>query len=481
LFEAARRGKSCPPVDVQQKLIDDEHSLGHFGTESMYRNIWNRGFWWPNIRKDLERVVKSCTNCQRFDIKREGYHPAKSITADNPWDHLQIDLIGPIPTSKNGYAYILTIADVFTGYTVVRALKGKNMEYVTRKIWKVMCEYGLPKIIQSDNGPEFVNALLDNLLEIAGVEHRLITAYHPQANGLVERKNKDVSRLLKKLNMSSYIDWDLYLPVIQYALNTSVNRRTSSTPFALMFNRRPNDFDDYRLVYVSPDIDDRVLQINDTQQRFLDIVIPALQERTLEYKVDMRKMLDTNRKQMLPLKPGQIVYTRDDTRKTKWDLFYEGPFEIVSQNDGGAYTLKDMTGTLLKRRYTIDQLKPAELAPAVLNTKDDNTSNSVDNNPDTNMGVDKSKAVDANIDLDIKDVAKGQSDVYDVESIVDHRHIGRGKYKYLVKWKNYDPSSNSWVHEKDFFDFQIVREYWDNIRPTRSTKSNASKSKSKKK
>jgi hypothetical protein len=472
LFEAARRGKTCPPLELQTKLISDEHSIGHFGVESMYRNIWDKGYWWPNIRKDLEYIVKSCSNCQRYDIKRDGYHPSKSVIADNPWDHLQIDLIGPVPTSKDGYSYILTIADVFTGYTVIRALKNKGMEFVARKIWKVLCEYGLPKIMQSDNGTEFVNALLDSLLEIAGVEHRLITAYHPQANGLVERKNKDISRLLKKLNMSSYIDWDQYLPIVQYALNTSVNRRTGSTPFALMFNRRANDFDDYRLVYVTPEIDDRLLHITDKQREFLDVVIPAIRDRTFEYKVDMRNTMDTTRKQVSHLKPGQIVYAKDGIRNSKWDLYYEGPFEVVNMNDGGAYTLKDMTGALLTRRYTIDQLKPAEIAPAASIDKVDQVKNSIDNNVNDDVINVESEA--DNIDDDINtDNAPGQSDVYEIESIIDHKSIkkGKGKYQYLVKWNNWDPKYNSWVNETDFHDYQIIRDYWDNVRPKRVTKS----------
>jgi hypothetical protein len=86
-----------------------------------------------------------------------------------------------------------------------------------------------------------------------------------------------------------------------------------------------------------------------------------------------------------------------------------------------------------------------------------------------NVVDDKSKAVN---DDDINTAnAPGQSGVYEIESIIDHKHLGRGKYKYLAKWKDYDPKYNSWVHEKDFHDLQCIRDYWDNIRPQRMTKS----------
>ena len=91
------------------------------------------------------------------------------------------------------------------------------------------------KILQSDNGSEFVNAILSELTESYGIDHRLITPYHPQANGLVERRNKEVARSIKKSMEGSVGAWELWLPTVQLGLNVQVNQRTATTPFALMF------------------------------------------------------------------------------------------------------------------------------------------------------------------------------------------------------------------------------------------------------
>ena len=80
---------------------------------------------------------------------------------DQPCNHLKIDLIGLLPTSKKGYNYILTIVDVCTAYTVLQLLENRNMECVARKLWEVFTDYGTPKILQSDNGAEFVNKIID--------------------------------------------------------------------------------------------------------------------------------------------------------------------------------------------------------------------------------------------------------------------------------------------------------------------------------
>jgi len=70
---------------------------------------------------------------------------------------------------------------------------------VTKKLWKVFALMGVPKILQSDNGSEFVNQAVESLKKLYGIEERLSTPYHPRANGLVERKNKEVERTLEEV------------------------------------------------------------------------------------------------------------------------------------------------------------------------------------------------------------------------------------------------------------------------------------------
>ena len=100
------------------------------------------------------------------------------------------------------------------------------MEVVAKMTWNVFCEYGTPRIIQSDNGSEFVNQLIQALTTIYGIDHRLITAYNPRANGGVERANKETSRSLKKFCDGTYVAWDEWLPLVQLSLNEHISRRT---------------------------------------------------------------------------------------------------------------------------------------------------------------------------------------------------------------------------------------------------------------
>jgi hypothetical protein len=68
----------------------------------------------------------------------------------------------------------------------------------------IFCEYGTPKILQSDNGLEFVNRVMKAMTIIHGIDHKLIIVYHSSANGQVERRNKEVSKALKKFTEGIY-------------------------------------------------------------------------------------------------------------------------------------------------------------------------------------------------------------------------------------------------------------------------------------
>jgi len=431
VFEAELRGYQFPSIFEQEEIIQRHHALGHFGLKLMLDKIHEEGFYWPKMRKDIETVIKNCQQCQRYNIEKEGFHPARSITAYSPWDHLQIDLIGPVPTSESGASYILTLVDVCTGYVVLRSLPNKEMETVARSLWKIFCEYGTPKILQSDNGSEFVNQAVQAMTHLYGVDHRLITAYHPNANGLVERKNKDVSQALKKYTEGSFAAWDDWLPLIQLGLNEGINQRTGSTAFALMYGRSFNNFHDFTNIEINDSSINTTTAIQESWTNFKNLVLPALENRTSNVKIKQEQQLN-KRKQMKPLQPGTYVMAIDNLKSSKWEPNYEGPFEILCQNEGGTYTLLDTLGREIPRHYTINMLKP-------LSNKPNDLSSEGGKQEEINTEEHKS---------------------YVVEDIIAHELVGSKGYKYLVKWKDYPTSDNSWIWAKNFDSLTPINKYW---------------------
>ena len=186
LWEADRRGYALPTPARRTELIDEAHRSGHFGTGKTVQAILRDGYWWPGIHAQVRQQLQRCSQCMRYNVGRTSHHPLQSIEADHPWDHVQFDLIGPLPLDQGGWVYILVVVDVLTMFTRLYALRTKTEREVARRLWQCMCQMGVWKIGQSDNGTEFDNKTLRELSQMLGVDRRLISAYHARADGLVE-------------------------------------------------------------------------------------------------------------------------------------------------------------------------------------------------------------------------------------------------------------------------------------------------------
>ena len=165
------------------KLINHVHSLGHFGRQSIEDKLKSQGYKWKNMRREIQDELIKCDACIKYTVTAAGYHPASYISSKGPWLHIQIDTSVHLPTASNGDTVLLVVIDVFTGYIILRALKSNTGTLVATELWKIFALFGLPNIIQSDNGSEFVNNVIKELVKLINVQHRLITPYNPGVMG----------------------------------------------------------------------------------------------------------------------------------------------------------------------------------------------------------------------------------------------------------------------------------------------------------
>ena len=108
--------------------------------------------------------------------------------------------MGPLPVTERGNKYIVTCIDYLTKWAEAKLLPDKSAMQVAWFIYdKIICRYGCPAIIQSDNGLEFVNEIIKQLLEKFQIWHQRVSPYHPQANGMIERFNRTLGEALSKL------------------------------------------------------------------------------------------------------------------------------------------------------------------------------------------------------------------------------------------------------------------------------------------
>ena len=143
--------------------------------------------------------------------------------------------MGPLPITLTGKRYVVVAIDHFTKWIEARALETADAQNVASFIYDdIICRHGIPNILTSDNGTEFVNELITTLTSVYKIQHIKSTAYHPQGNGQTERANQTLKNLLAKLIMEYKGDWSHYLSSVLFITRTSRQASTRFTPADLL-------------------------------------------------------------------------------------------------------------------------------------------------------------------------------------------------------------------------------------------------------
>lgn len=229
------------PNSLKHEILYDHHDsplAGHLGISKTYSKIASR-FYWNDLFRDVKRYVNGCKTCQArkgSNKKPPGLlHP---ICIGIPFEKIGIDLITPIKRSRDGKNTIVVVTDYATRYSETKALSSGKAEPVAQFLLEqVICRHGSPRYIISDRGKVFQSQLVTELLKIMGTNSRYTSGYYPQTNGLTERLNKTIIDMLSKYVSTDQSDWNLYLPHVTFAYNTSIQDSTKMSPFMLMYGR----------------------------------------------------------------------------------------------------------------------------------------------------------------------------------------------------------------------------------------------------
>lgn len=248
VWEEHKKQRIVVPTRLQTRLVWIVHSdkrNGHPGEENTLKLVQEL-YYWPNMSKDIKEVVKRCATCLRTRKRQQhGKVQLEQMTRGyTPWEIIHVDLIGPFTRSTKGNAYIMVTIDSFSKFVLLYAIERKSSEEVLRVFTEniIPC-FGYPRACISDRGKEFLNVDLTEYFESVNVQHNYTAAYHPQANGKVERINGVIGNMLRNMLLQGELPsdtWDSLLGDIQIAHNNRVSRVTGHTPFHLMF-ARPNN------------------------------------------------------------------------------------------------------------------------------------------------------------------------------------------------------------------------------------------------
>lgn len=261
------------PKELRTKSLQSAHE-GHVG-ESAMKKIMRDYFWWPGMAKEVEEFVKHCGTCAVLSKRNPPLPLSSRELPSGPWQILQIDFLA-LPGFGSGE--FLSVVDTYSRYLTVTEVKRIDAEYVNAALCDVFKQWGLPLILQSDNGPPFQSVAFTQFWENKGVKVRKAIPLSPQSNGMVERNNQGITKSVSAAKIDGS-NWRHAMNNYVHKHNTLIpHSRLNVTPFELLVGWK------FRGLFPS---------LGSRQENDLDRT--DVQERDAEAKLKSKKYADSSR------------------------------------------------------------------------------------------------------------------------------------------------------------------------------------------
>lgn len=331
------------PPDFRRAVFDSLHSLSHPGIRATQRLVTDR-YVWPGIKSDIRRWARACLRCQRSKVHRHTSIPPGTFTSpDARFDHVHVDIVGPLPPS-HGCVYILTCVDRFTRWPEAIPIPDCKADTVARAFTHTwVSRFGVPSTVTTDRGGQFESHLWKAFTQILGTNHIRTTAYHPCANGMVERLHRQLKSALKASQQPD--QWADTLHLVLLGIRTTLKEDLTCTTAELVYGttlRLPGEFFARQ---EPPDLDppSYVTRLKQNMQ--------ALRCTRTRRPTETREFINTS------LSSASHVFVRHDAVKKPLQPPYDGPFRVLQRSE--KYFTLDLNGR--KDTVSIDRLKPAYL------------------------------------------------------------------------------------------------------------------------
>jgi RNase H-like domain found in reverse transcriptase/Reverse transcriptase (RNA-dependent DNA polymerase)/Integrase zinc binding domain/Integrase core domain len=231
------------PIDCREIVMKTAHEnlmAGHLGIKRTCDRVTFH-FYWPSVWTEVTRHCKSCEICQR--AVTGGQVPKVPLVSmpriDVPFKCVGIDIIGPLrPMTERKKKYILVMVDYATRYPDAIALQGISTQEVAEAMVEMFSRLGIPEEILTDRGSQFTSDHMNELSRLLSIKQLTTTAYRPMCNGLVERFNGTLKKILQKMCTERPTDWDRYLSAALFAYREVKHESLGYSPFELLYGRK---------------------------------------------------------------------------------------------------------------------------------------------------------------------------------------------------------------------------------------------------
>ena len=331
------RPRPYVPASLRKKVFSTLHATGHPSIRTTKRLISDR-FIWPGLAKDVTRWTRACMDCQASKVNR---HTKATIDhIPNPkrrFSHIHVDLVGPLPVS-NGFRYLFTVIDRGSRWPEAFPLVDcTTKECVQALLQGWISRFGVPEQVTSDRGPQFTSEFWTSLTDLMGIQIHHTTAYHPAANGVVERVHRHLKSILMA-RLGSSPAWFHQLPWALLAIRATPKEDTGISAAERLFGEPlvlPGEF------FPSDNCDPDIHEL----RRKVGECAPVPPPRTGHLPYFVPKDLHT----------ASHVFVRVGSHRRPLVRPYEGPFRVIERSKK-AFRISRANRL---EWVSVDRLKPA--------------------------------------------------------------------------------------------------------------------------
>nr|GEW79405.1 reverse transcriptase domain-containing protein [Tanacetum cinerariifolium] len=303
-------------VYVIEEIHEGSCSM-HAGPCSVVDKAMRLGYYWPTMHREARDMIRTCNACQvHHPMPRNPQQPLTPITTPWPFYKWGIDIAGPFPERSGKVKFLIVVMDYFIKWIAAKVVATITGNQVKKFVWdNIVCRFGLPGEIVSDNGKQFSDNPFKDWCEKLNITQRFASVKHPQSNGLLEREQTG----------------------------------------AWVKESRP------RTAVVDVVHNNEELRLN------LDLLEEQRECATIreaKAKLKMTKYYNT-RVRGVTLRPGDFVYHSNEASHAmdggKLGPKWEGPYEVTEALGDGAYWLRSTDGVVLSRTWNVANLKKCYL------------------------------------------------------------------------------------------------------------------------
>lgn len=452
-LDADFNAKLCIPKSkvnyVLKWIHDSPYESAHAGPKRFILRL-QEIFYWKTLEKDAELFCQTCDVCQKVKVDhRKKMGPLRPAhIPSRPFATVSMDLITGLPPSgPERYTAVLVIVDKLTKFAIIVPTYNQLDQEGFAKLFveRVVNVFGLPERIISDRDPRWATDFWKSVVKHYGGAMAISSSHHPQTDGQTEILNATLEQMLRAYVAENRASWSQWLSVLAFSYNSAVHSSSSYAPNFLLFGYHPR----LSTSAVVQEIDPASRPFLPSQKaesfiQTLQILRTSARKALVLAQEKQAKAYNKSRRNVEPLRVGDLVLINPhslklvDVKGTGKKLVQKtlGPFEIVEVINPMVYRLRLPASYPMHPIFNLEHLKKYHQSPEGFGQRV--------TLPPTRPDFDDTPE-------------------YEVEAILGHRLTNKAtgnRREYLVKWKGYEHSENSWISEDAMRNAPILkREY----------------------